>query len=101
LKPPHQKHWLLEVDPQKGENIQVEHLKNRKGKEICCYYNKVGHLKNDCWKLEESKEDSKIKENLVESGLGMIDEVLSISNVSEYYEEWLLYFGHFTPYFPT
>jgi hypothetical protein len=38
--------------------------------------------------------------NPVESCPGMIDEVLSISNVSEYYEEWILDSGASHHIFP-
>jgi len=37
-----------------------------KGKGRCWYCNKLGHLKKDCWKMKESKDDSKMEANLVE-----------------------------------
>jgi hypothetical protein len=67
--------------------------KGRKGKGRCWYYNKLGHLKKDCWKRKESKDDSKKEANLVESSSGMVDEVLSVCSISQYQEEWLLDFG--------
>jgi hypothetical protein len=78
---------------EKGEKLRGTSRSKSKGKKRklkCWYCNKSGHLKKDCWKRQESKEDSKTEANPVESGPGMIDEVLSICNVFEYYEEWLL-----------
>ena len=39
---------------------------SRKGKGRCWHYNKVGHLRKDCWKLQESKEESKLEANPIE-----------------------------------
>ena len=66
--------------------------KDKKRKLKCWYCNKTGHLKKECWKRQESKkDDSKSEANLVKSSdSGMIDEVLSVSIISEYNEEWLL-----------
>jgi hypothetical protein len=49
-----------------------------------------GHLKKDCWKRKEFKEDSGKEANLVESSSSMVDEVLSVCSISQYQEEWLL-----------
>ena len=58
---------------------------NRKRKLKFWYYNKVGHLKKNCWKREESKKDeSKSKENSVKYDTCMINEVFSVCSVSQY-----------------
>ena len=60
--------------------------KGRKSKLNCWYCNKIGHLKNDYWKRQEpKKDDSKSEENSIKSfDSSMIDEVLSVCNISEY-----------------
>jgi hypothetical protein len=45
------------------------------------------------WKRKESEENAKKKANLTETDSGMIDEVLSISSILQYHEEWLLDYG--------
>ena len=77
---------------EKSRGISRPKLKGRKRKLKCWYYNKTGHLKKDCWKRQESKkDDSKSEENSIKSfDSSMIDEVLSVCNISEYNEEWLL-----------
>lgn len=54
------------------------------------YYNKLGHLKRDCWKQKESEDDATKETNLSKSSLGMVDEVYSNCSTSQYLEEWLL-----------
>ena len=39
--------------------------RHRKGKAKCWYCGKTGHLKKDCWKRKESKENSTKEANLV------------------------------------
>ena len=52
---------------EKGENSRGTSRSKSKGgkrKLKCWYYNKIGHLKKDCWKRQESKKyDSKSEEN--------------------------------------
>ena len=66
------------------------------------YWNKTNHLKKDCWKRRESKkDDSKSEANSVKSSdSDMIDEVLSVCNISECNEEWLLDSGASHHIFP-
>jgi hypothetical protein len=65
----------------------------KKDKGSCCYCNKLGHLKKDCWKRKEFEEDARKEENRAEIGLCMVNYVLYIFSISQYQEEWLLYFG--------
>ena len=66
--------------------------KGKKSKLKCWFCNKSGHLKKDCWKRKEaSKDQDSTKEaNLAEEDSGMVDEVLSTSNVSQYHYDWLI-----------
>jgi hypothetical protein len=65
--------------------------RHRKGKAECWYCGKTRHLKKDCWKIKESKENSTKEENLAVTNSGMIDQVLSISSNLQYQEELKLY----------
>ena len=60
----------------------------------CWYCNKSEHLKKDCWKrkLKEdpSNEHSNNEANTAEARLGIVDEVLTISNTTSYKYVWLL-----------
>ena len=76
---------------EKSRGTSISKSKGRKRKLKCWYCNKNGNLKNFFWKIKVSKkDDSKSEANSVKSDSGMIDEVLSVCNVSEYNEEWLL-----------
>jgi hypothetical protein len=61
-----------------------------KGKEKCWYCGKTRHLKKDCWKTEESEENSTKEANLAVTNLGMTSQVLSVSSNLQYQEEWQL-----------
>lgn len=71
--------------------------KGKKSKVKCWFCGKSGHLKEDCWKRQQtSKEDSsteKKEANTTDTGLasisGMSDEVLSVS-LSNHDQHWLL-----------
>jgi hypothetical protein len=69
-------------------------LKGKKRNLKCWFCGKSRHLKKDCWKRQQtSKEDSpkEMKEaNATETGLGMTNEVLSISIGSHHDQQWLL-----------
>ena len=73
----------------KSRCTSMSKSKGRKSKLKCWYCNKTGHLKKVCWKRQESKkDDSKSEENsLNSSDSSMINEVLSVCNISEYNEE--------------
>jgi hypothetical protein len=47
----------------------------------------------DCWKRNESEQNSTKEANLAVTNSGMIDQVLSVSNNLQYQEEWQLYLG--------
>ena len=66
--------------------------KGKKSKLKCWFCNKSGHLKKDCWKRKEaSKDQDSTKEaNIAEEDSGMVDEVLSTSNISQYHYDCLI-----------
>jgi hypothetical protein len=68
--------------------------KVKKGKLKCWYFGKLGHLKNDCWKRQQASKEDSIKEakeaNSTKTSSGMVDEVLSICNVSQHDQHWFL-----------
>jgi hypothetical protein len=64
--------------------------RHRKGKAKCWYCGKTGHLKKYCWKRKESEKNSTKEANLVVTNSGMIDQVLSVSSILQYQEEWQL-----------
>lgn len=64
---------------ERGEDSRGTSRSKSKGKkDRCWYYNKLGHLKKDCWEWKEFEDDLAKEENLIESNSCMIDEVLSI-----------------------
>ena len=70
---------------EKSRGTSRSKSKDINSKVKCWYCNKIGHLKNDCWKRHKSKKDDyKSAENSVKSDSGMIDEVLFLCNISEY-----------------
>jgi len=81
---------------QKSRDTSRSKSRGKKGKMKCWYCNKSGHLKKDCWKRKEecgkdSEKDHSTKEaNVAEESSGIVDEVLSISNVSQYKDDWLI-----------
>ena len=90
---------------EKGENSRGTSKSKSKGikRNLKCWYcNKTGHLKKDFGRRQESKKgDPKSEANSVKSSdSGMIDEVLSVCNISECNEEWLLDSGTSHHIFP-
>eukprot|EP00253_Pinus_taeda_P005231 PITA_05231 len=71
--------------------------KGKKSKVNCWFCGKLGHLKKDCWKRQETSKEDSSKENkeanttdtCSASGSGMSDEVLSV-NLSNHDQHWLL-----------
>lgn len=61
----------------------------------CWYCNKSGNLKKDCWKRKEENDGFKMEEKTVDTGSGMVDEVLYFSNILQHQDEWILDSGAF------
>ena len=53
----------------------IDKTKGKKAKGKCWYCNKSRHIKKDCWKRKESKDNATKESKSIETSLGMLDEV--------------------------
>jgi hypothetical protein len=76
---------LIQIKSGEIDRTSRSKSKGKRSKLKCWYYNKLGHIKKDCWKKKDSKDYSKKEENPIETSSGMIDEVLYVCNISQYH----------------